>query len=271
MLKIIRALLRFLPTAIAANLTIFFAMFPRKFPLNDRGREALAQASIINFNRKGRRVAYSWGDGPLVILVHGWEGCAAQMAPIAMRLADRGYQAVALDVRGHGESEGKRTNFWDFQEDIAGLTQHMDRPVHAYVCHSAGGLLMMAARYRKLIKANYYVALASPRGPYPPLDIIKKMLKVTQPVIDRCQVYVAKQFDCPWPELLAGEMFQYQDQGKCLLIYDENDKLVDHTDADKILKYWPEARLIKTNNYNHSSLLWSPEVLDEVPNFLSGA
>src|SRR5262245_31825611 len=51
-------------------------------------------------------VAWRWGQGPAVLLVHGFEGNRAQFAAIIEVLVARGFAAVALDVPGHGESAG---------------------------------------------------------------------------------------------------------------------------------------------------------------------
>src|SRR6185503_233681 len=37
---------------------------------------------------------WSWGEGPAVLLAHGWEGHAGQMARFASRLVTRGFRAV---------------------------------------------------------------------------------------------------------------------------------------------------------------------------------
>ena len=51
-------------------------------------------------------VAWRWGQGPRVLLVHGFEGNRAQFAAIVEALVRRGFAAVALDVPAHGESAG---------------------------------------------------------------------------------------------------------------------------------------------------------------------
>jgi len=46
-------------------------------------------------------IAWRWGEGPAVLLVHGFEGNRAQFAAIIEALVERGFAAVALDVPAH--------------------------------------------------------------------------------------------------------------------------------------------------------------------------
>lgn len=46
-----------------------------------------------------------WGKGRPVVLIHGWPLSADSWDPIAMRLADNGYRAIAYDRRGFGRSD----------------------------------------------------------------------------------------------------------------------------------------------------------------------
>ena len=270
MINILRFLVKYLPTSAAARITIFFAMFPMVKPeLKQRDSDALKTGQRFTFKSKGMRVAYSWGEGPLIILIHGWEGRGAQMAPLAQRLAECGFKAIIFDVKAHGESSGKRVDFTDFQEDIIHLTQHMNQSVHAYVAHSAGGLLMMTARHKKLIQAERYVTLASPRGPYPPLEIIRKFLRTPESVEHRCRHHISKNFSASWSDLMKGKMFEYHGQGELLVIHDQDDELVLHSDSEQVIQQWPNAQTMKTSGLGHNKLLWSPSVMERIEDFIT--
>lgn len=45
------------------------------------------------------------GSGPLVVILHGLAGSAAEMVPLASALIDGGHRVVVPDQRGHGHSE----------------------------------------------------------------------------------------------------------------------------------------------------------------------
>ena len=88
----------------------------------------------------------------LVFIVHGLFEHSARYRAVADHLAALGLAVFALDLRGHGESEGRRVHVGDFDayaRDLdAGLRlvreRHPDRPV-VLLGHSMGGVV--AARY----------------------------------------------------------------------------------------------------------------------------
>ncbi|MEV0055686.1 alpha/beta hydrolase [Saccharopolyspora shandongensis] len=48
----------------------------------------------------------TWGDGePLAVLVHGLMSDSRTWHRVAPRLVERGYRVIAVDLRGHGESD----------------------------------------------------------------------------------------------------------------------------------------------------------------------
>lgn len=254
----------------AARFTMFLASWPMRRPLKARDKALLAKGERLHIKGDKKLAAWSFGRGPLVILVHGWEGNSAQMATMAMCIAEQGFQAVTFDVRAHGSSKGKRAHFSNYSVDMRHVAQHFDRPIHAIVAHSAGGLLTMFGRMKKIVKANYYVTIAAPRAPYPPIEIVKENLGVSEKVADYCRIAIAQQFESPWDELITGKMYEYRGQGKLLLVYDKDDELVCHTDADQAQKYWPDALCIKTQGLGHFKLLWNDSVMNQVAQFISG-
>lgn len=268
-LNIVRSTLPLMPTAPAFALTRLLASIPPRPPLKERDRDALAQARPLQFGR-GKR-AWSWGSGPLVVFVHGWGGRGVQLAPLARHVAAQGFEAVVFDVTAHGASSGWRAGFADFVADLGALVQRLDKPVHAYVGHSAGGLAMMAARALKGFRAPHYICLCAPRGPYVPIDMIRRLLGVPEPVLQRCRRYYAGQFAASWEELDRGRVFAEAPQGRLLLVYDEDDDQVQHTDGDRIRSLWPAAQLLKTRGLGHHKVLWDRGVMQEVAGFLQAA
>lgn len=244
---------------------------PPRLSIKERDREALSQAERIEFGRRNRKTAWAWGSGPLVVFVHGWGGRGTQLAPLARHVAAQGFQSVVFDATAHGESKGWRATFRDFVSDVAGLSEQLGKDVYAYVGHSAGGLCMMAARALEGIHAEHYVCLCAPRGPYVPVHAIRKKLNVSDAVLERCRTYYSELFDSSWDELDSGHAFAYSNHGKLLLIYDEDDDQVEHTDGERIKAIWPSAKLVKTRGLGHQKVLWNPEVINEVAMFLQPA
>ena len=84
-----------------------------------------------------------WGDAadrPLVLL-HTLQDCADNWDPLASQLS-RGYRTIALDYRGHGESDWADPGSYemaDYTNDVNGLVTHLGLADIVLIGHSAGG------------------------------------------------------------------------------------------------------------------------------------
>ncbi|MCW1428228.1 alpha/beta hydrolase [Novosphingobium sp. JCM 18896] len=74
--------------------------------------------------RDGTRLyAKSWGEGPPVVLIHGWPLSADSWDPVTHHLAENGFQAIAYDRRGFGRSDQPSDGYdYDtFADDLAAV------------------------------------------------------------------------------------------------------------------------------------------------------
>lgn len=267
LIKLARLTLKAVPESAGFAITDTLAAMTQRPALEAGEREAMAGAKPLRYGENDVNVAWSWGEGPLVVLVHGWSGRAGQMAPLAARIAALGFRVVALDVTGHGDSPGKHTHWRYFLRDIPALERRLGEPVYAYVGHSAGALTMMAARHAGDISASRYVCICAPSHPFPPINVIQKKLAPRPAIIERYKNFIAQQFGTTWDALFTGMV--YQGLGaNTLLFYDKTDRFVDHSEGDKVAAIAVGARLIKTDRYSHAKILTAPEMLSAVCEFL---
>jgi len=249
-------------------------------PLRPQDAALLEGAQAFRFGPEDSRCAWTLGEGPLVLMIHGWGGRGVQMAPLARSLALAGFRCVFFDAGGHGDSRREPIGFDLFINDAAALTKHVAEPVFAWIGHSAGGLGMMAARALRGLEAERYVCIAAPLFPYVPIATIKQEFAPSEQVIELVQRALAAQFETNWPALEAGGVFQpgfarnaqapnaTRDARKLLLAFDIDDERVRHADAERIAEIWPDARIVKTRKFGHNKILQSPEVLAQTLAFL---
>ena len=84
------------------------------------------------------------GDRPSVLLLHGSTGSSATWVPVLAALAAGGWQAAALDFRGHGQSAGRedlqRWRIEDYVADVCAVLRQWDS-LRTLAGHSMGGLV----------------------------------------------------------------------------------------------------------------------------------
>jgi pimeloyl-ACP methyl ester carboxylesterase len=106
------------------------------------------------------------GEGPLVLLLHGFPGFWWSFARQLPVLAAAGYRAVAVDLRGYGATDKPPRGYDAFtlSADIAGLVRALGEDRAAVVGHDWGGYLgwCLASWQPRLVSRLVVVAAAHP-------------------------------------------------------------------------------------------------------------
>jgi pimeloyl-ACP methyl ester carboxylesterase len=106
------------------------------------------------------------GDGPLVLMLHGFPQFWWTWRSQLVTLADAGYRAVAADLRGYGGSD-KPPRGYDLitaASDAAGLIRSLGEANAVVIGHDWGGLVAwtMAAYYPKVVRRLGVISMAHP-------------------------------------------------------------------------------------------------------------
>ncbi len=237
-------------------------------PLRPQDEVLLEATTSFRFGPDRSRLAWSVGEGPLVVLVHGYSGRGVQMAALAHKIAGLGFRSVFFDAGGHGASRAEKVGFHTFINDTRDLVLHLNEPIHALVGHSAGALAMMRARALHAIGADRYVVISAPLFPYVPLDTMRQR-GATEEALDHIKAVLCDQFESSWSALTRGDAFTSEAGKPLLAIYDKSDDRVRHTDADRLATLWPDATILKTDGFGHNRILQAPETLDATAEFVS--
>lgn len=99
------------------------------------------------------------GEGPLVVMCHGYPGLWYSWRYQMNALAAGGYRAVALDMRGYGRSsrplDSDQYSFDKLSADVLAVLDHFDQPQAVLVGHDFGANLAwhMGVHYPQRIRA----------------------------------------------------------------------------------------------------------------------
>ncbi len=124
------------------------------------------------------------GDGPLVLMCHGFPESWYSWRHQFQMLADAGYHAVAPDMRGYGDSD-KPTDISAYNQvevvnDIIGLIPALGYETAIVLGHDWGGPTAWSCALNHPDKVTAVGVLSvpfSPRGDVPPLDAMQAFFK----------------------------------------------------------------------------------------------
>jgi non-heme chloroperoxidase len=103
-------------------------------------------AVSVTTNDGSRLVGIDAGQGPAVLLVHGWSGTVGHFAPVAKRLVAAGFRTISVDQRGHGGSDLGTDGMTAvaLAGDIKAWVESLDLDDAVLVGHSMGGFAIQS-------------------------------------------------------------------------------------------------------------------------------
>jgi len=264
---------RLSPAAAAALLELLFRRV-RRHPVPERERAWLAGAARSSVELGGARLpVWSRGEGPAVLLVHGWEGRGSQMGAFAAPLAAAGFRAVAYDAPGHGAAPGRLSSLPAMIDGVTAVAGAVG-PLAGVVAHSAGAAATSVALRRSLgaaaglaPEAVVFVAPGADPGRF--LGVAAGWLGLPPEIAHRTRRRIEGRFDIRFEDLrtpsFAGELDR-----PLLVVHDRDDREVPWEEGSAIAAAWPGARLVTTRGLGHRRVLRDPEVVERAVSFLAG-
>jgi pimeloyl-ACP methyl ester carboxylesterase len=247
---------------------------PPRPPLSPAAKAFLATGRRGNVFVNSRNVAtWSWGEGLSVLLVHGWGGTAAQMAPFVEPLVAAGFRVVAFDAPAHGASGpsrfGKRqTTFFDFADAITTISRCIE-PV-AVIAHS-GGCTSAAWAIRGGFRIPAAVFLAPMASPLRYKTMFQQALGISDEAMRRFSERTEKLLSFRWEELEMTGVPKVAETPRVLVVHDRDDRETSWREGASIAETWPNATLRTTEGLGHRRVLKDVATIEAVVEFVKGA
>ncbi|UQA60764.1 alpha/beta fold hydrolase [Polyangium aurulentum] len=228
--------------------------------------EILGRAQRQSFPfRGGELPAWSWGEGPVVVLAHGWAGRGSQLGKLVDPLVAAGHRVVAFDGPGHGDAGGASSSIADIADAIGALLETLGG-ARAIVGHSMGGFAArMAIRNapveRLVLVASPWEAAAYPRT-------FPRRIGLGDAATERFVCRVEARLGAPI-DTLNGDRHLLGPEVDLLVVHDEDDREVPFADAARLVSAWEGARLFTTHGLGHRRVLRDPLVTRTIAAFVA--
>lgn len=237
-------------------------------------RELLGSPFEVRLRGRGIR-GWTWGEGPVVYLVHGWGGALQQLTPFVGPLLDRGMQVVAFDGLSHGSSDPGAHG--PASSDAVELGRSLDAvatrfgPARAVVAHSMGALSTLLAIRDGWLDAERLVLVAPPSGIPDLLAVLEGELglgrRTTGRLVERVRLrtgYVPDELDL----VTIAAALTVRERPELLVVHDLLDREVPHEPSMRLVRSWPGAQLLSTAGLGHRRVLADPAVGGAVARFV---
>jgi pimeloyl-ACP methyl ester carboxylesterase len=243
---------------------LFFT--PRRTPPSRTARAVLDQGQQRFLELCGERVAvWSWGEGPRVLLVHGWSGYGGQLTAFVAPLVAAGFSVVTFDAPGHGLSSGRFSSLPDMARIIRAVAKATGGP-HALVAHSFGAAASALAM-RDGLSVERAVFLSPPADPRKAVAFFAKELalprRVLTRMVERLEARVGKLEDFVVPDFAPSLKTPVR------IFHDVGDEEVRLEAGEAIARAWPGATLVRTQGLGHYRILYTPAVVSEAVGFIA--
>lgn len=247
---------------------------PRTRPSLD-GARWLAGGRRLDVRLHGQPLrAWSWGQGPAVLLVHGWGGNAGQMRVLGQALLERGLRVVAFDAPAHGASGpsrlgGGRVSMIEIAEALR-VVAAAAGPLAGLVAHS-GGCTATALAMREGWAGPGRIAFIAPFSlPSMAIEPFGRAIGASARVTARFRARVERRFGRPWTDFDIPSLPGLRQLPPLLLVHDREDREVPWAHGDAVARAWPGARLLTVRGLGHRRLLRDGTVLSQVAEFIAG-
>jgi pimeloyl-ACP methyl ester carboxylesterase len=212
----------------------------------------------------GAVAAWRLGEGPAVLCVHGWQDDNSLWSPLIQSLAEIGVAAVALDLPGHGFSQGDLCSPAGAAAAVEAVASELG-PIDAVVTHSFGGpaaglALMNGMRVRRA------VLIAPPRGRNKRWFHVAKERGVPDEVVRRARELYAAEVG---PARASFDLAALAHEAEALVIHSMDDDAVEWENGKAIAEAWPNAEFVLCDGLGHRMVAQDRGIIERIVGFLA--
>jgi pimeloyl-ACP methyl ester carboxylesterase len=216
--------------------------------------------------REGTIQTYHLGQGPAVLLIHGWAAGGYQFFPLMRGLARCGFRAVAFDHFGHGHSTGDQASLQSFIVASNLMLKYLNDNAHdgvaGIVAHSMGCIALANAN-AKLI-GDTPLMLIAPVFNF--REFFARQVRksgLSAKLAARCLERLEQGSGFGQGSMsLNKKLVAYADQ--TVIVHDKTDEEANFVDSVKFCTENPLTRLNTTTGQGHERIIHSESVWQQL-------
>lgn len=213
----------------------------------------------------GRVQAWRLGEGPAVMLVHGWEDDHALWGPMIEGFAQMGRAVVALDLPGHGVTEAEDSTQEGGMLAVLAVAEKLG-PIEAIVGHSFGCAVSgMAIANGLAVERAVFVAT--------PVGIGKGRIARQQSeaeVFGRAMEIYEARFGRKFSSRFDFAKTAPAMKVKALFVHSVDDEQTPVGPAQDVADLWPGAEIILADGLGHRLVAQDPDLITQIVEFVEG-
>jgi pimeloyl-ACP methyl ester carboxylesterase len=255
-----RALARVAPRAAERQAALLFC-FPRRLSHRDvPAVPADAREQLVPSGSK-RITAWTWGEGPRVLLAHGWEGTARDMVPIANAIVQRGRSVTVFDMPAHGRSTGRTTTLIEMVDALAAVARATGTP-DAVVGHSLGAAAAVLA-LRDGLSSSSVALLAPVAEPWLFVRRLSDMLGFSDARCEGLMAAIERRAGVGIQDIDGADAARSLD-ARALILHDPADRQVPFSQAEALATAWKGSTLHPVTGLGHRRVLYDPAAIARI-------
>jgi pimeloyl-ACP methyl ester carboxylesterase len=204
-----------------------------------------------------------WGDGPGVLMVHGWNGHGSQFHRFITPVVERGYRAILIDGPAHGESDGSYTTYFEFTDMVRHLLRgEAGMRVEKVIAHSFGAGAVINALHKEQLSPG--VALIAPA--FTVEEYVQQSFQSAGfpfPLYRNLIGWLERQYGYNLgrdnPRQLLSKLSL-----AILLVHDRDDRVVPYDITEQFARDQSHLLLQSTEGYGHTRILQEQGAIDTV-------
>lgn len=219
---------------------------------------------------------HTWGQGPTVLLLHGWSGWWQQYSVYVEPLVAAGFRVLAWDSPSHGDAPPgrygpRRSSMPEMAATLQAVVAKVGRPA-GLVAHSGGAMAAMLEVIDGL-PVDKVVWIAPSVSAAQIVDLFRGRLGWGRRTTDGLLSRLARVHDVEWEdyEVLHRLAHTRRELPPALILHDVTDTETPADGSRRLAAAWPQAQHFETDGLGHYKVLWAPASVSAVVEFLSGS